>query len=68
MKPSTLRMTIYRMAGFGLALILLLSACGGKTPPATPETSVTVTDEFAGLNLTVRPLRERAMRCRQPQC
>jgi putative aldouronate transport system substrate-binding protein len=46
-------MTIYRMAGFSLALILLLSACGGKTPPATPETSVTVTDEFAGLNLTV---------------
>jgi putative aldouronate transport system substrate-binding protein len=51
MKPFTRNMTIIRLAGFCMALVLLLSACGGKTPPNTQETGAPASDEFAGLDL-----------------
>jgi len=53
MKPFTRNMTIARLAGFCVAIVLLLTACGGKTQPSTQETNGPATDEFAGLNLIV---------------
>jgi len=53
MKPFTRKMTIARLAGFCVVIVLLLTACGGKTQPSTQGTDGATTDEFAGLNVIV---------------
>ena len=51
MKPSTRSLTIRRLAGLSLAVVLLLAACGGKAPSATPEPAAPAAGNFSGLNL-----------------
>jgi putative aldouronate transport system substrate-binding protein len=53
MKPFTRNMTVVRLAGFCMALVLFLTACGGKTQSNTPETGAPGSDEFAGLDIVV---------------
>jgi len=51
MKPLTQNMTVVRLVNFCILLVLLLTACGGKTPPSTPETGIPGGEEFAGLDM-----------------
>jgi putative aldouronate transport system substrate-binding protein len=53
MRPATRFPALQQLVGMTVALVLLLSACGGNTPPATEGPAAQPGDEFAGLQLTV---------------